>query len=191
MAKSNYKDVIRKARICLAFLFVMMFLISKKAMAEVGPGIGLASSWNGNSIYNTATIHEGYVMGASRLDEVNISEVSASICVKINENRAKHGLKPYKWNDRLAQDASIRCVESMASWSHTRPDGSDWWTLDPECMYGEVLAKGFTNAESVVNGWMESPTHAEQILRTDCTDIGLSMQKCEADGLWYYAVSIM
>ncbi len=120
-----------------------------------------------------------------------MSEVSAGICVLINQIRAENGLKMYKWNDRLAQDASVRCTEIMINWSHTRPDGSDWWTLDPECMYGEILAKGYRSAESVVKGWMDSDTHRAEILRADCTDIGLSMQRNETDGLWYYAISFM
>ena len=42
------------------------------------------------------------------LAEVNVSETSASVCVLINKEREKNGLKLLKWNDRLAQDASVR-----------------------------------------------------------------------------------
>lgn len=123
------------------------------------------------------------------LAEVNVSETSASVCVLINKEREKNGLKLLKWNDRLAQDASVRGREATVSWSHTRPNGTDWWTLDPECMYGEILAKNYDTAEDVVNAWMESPTHKEEILRSDITDMGLAMVK-GSEG-WYYAVEFM
>lgn len=184
----NVSYVIKKIVFIAVIFLVMTITRSKHAMAEIGPGIWMTSSGNGSPIYAHSKC---MVKGVSRTDEVNVSEVSAGICVRINEIRAEYGLRPYLWNDRLAQDASIRCIEVMTNWSHTRPDGSDWWTLDPECMYGEILAKGYRSAETVVNAWMDSATHKEEILRSDCAYIGLSMQKCEIDGLWYYAVSFM
>lgn len=130
-----------------------------------------------------------FSMAFSSFAEVNVSTTSASVCALINEERAKNGLKLLKWNDRLAQDASVRSDEAMVNWSHTRPNGSDWWTLDPECMYGEVLAKNYNSAEAVVNAWMESPSHKEVILRDDLSDMGISMK--EGTEGWYYTVEFM
>ena len=82
----------------------------------------------------------------------------------VNEERARQGLAPFSWNSQLAADAAVRAQEITVSFSHTRPDGSDWWTVDPDRMYGENLACGQSTAQEVFNSWMASPGHRANIL---------------------------
>ena len=82
----------------------------------------------------------------------------------VNNARAAEGLAPLSWNSALAADAAVRAQEIVASFSHTRPDGSEWWTVDPDRMYGENLASGQSTAQEVFNSWMASPGHRANIL---------------------------
>ena len=61
----------------------------------------------------------------------------------VNAKRQEAGLSALTWNSGLEQASSVRAVEASQSFSHTRPDGSDWWTVNSNLMYGENLAKGY------------------------------------------------
>lgn len=82
----------------------------------------------------------------------------------VNQARAENGLEPLSWSNGLAADAAVRAQEIVTSFSHTRPDGSDWWTVDPDLMYGENLACGQSTAQEVFNSWWASPGHRANIL---------------------------
>ena len=82
----------------------------------------------------------------------------------INAERAKVGLSALSRTSELAAAATVRAQEQEKLFSHTRPDGSDWWTVDSRVCYGENLARDYTTAETVVAAWMASPTHKEVML---------------------------
>ena len=62
-------------------------------------------------------------------------------------------------------------------WAHFAPDGSTSpWDFIHQSGYnyifaGENLAKGFTDANSVVAAWMNSPSHRENILSNKYKDV--------------------
>ena len=95
----------------------------------------------------------------------NAGEVTALALV--NEQRILHGLQPLYFEEKLDAAADVRVREVSAIFSHTRPDGSQWWTADPELLFGENLAEGYNSPEDVVAAWMASPSHAENILKAD------------------------
>lgn len=103
----------------------------------------------------------------------------------VNEARAAEGLAPLSWSNTLAVDATIRAQEIVTSFSHTRPDGSDWWTVDPDRMYGENLASGQSTAQEVFNSWMASPGHRANILG-DYTTCGFALHYGGDAGYTYY-----
>ena len=69
--------------------------------------------------------------------------MAQSALALINQQRAALGLAALVWSDGLAKDAQVRAQECEKSFSHTRPNGTDWWTVDSNLMYGENLAKGY------------------------------------------------
>ena len=99
----------------------------------------------------------------------------------INSYRAMNGLPELKWSPALEKCAAIRAEEVYDNWSHTRPNGKPWYTVNPRIMRGENLAMGFTSAEDIVNNWIDSPAHNELLLADDFTYIAIA----EYDG--YYA----
>lgn len=102
----------------------------------------------------------------------------------VNQQRTNNGLNPLQWDDSLAACAMIRATELPSFFSHTRPDGSDWYTLCPNIMYGENLAQGFNTAEGVLGGWMNSTVHRENILNAGFVSCGIGLY--ESGGKWYW-----
>lgn len=90
--------------------------------------------------------------------------VEYELFILINNERQANGLEPLSWSGGLADCAYVRASEAATCFSHTRPDGSDWYTVNPSIMYGENLATGQDNAQWVFNDWMASPDHRANIL---------------------------
>lgn len=103
----------------------------------------------------------------------------------VNAQRAAAGLSALSWSDDLENCAQIRAIESVTSFSHTRPNGSDWYTVNIDIMWGENLAKGYKTAASLVDAWMASPTHAANILNGSFTSCSIAVY--EVDGKLYFA----
>lgn len=97
--------------------------------------------------------------GASPL----MNEAVATLAL-VNAHRANAGLPALTWNDALTQAALVRAMECAQLFSHTRPNGSAWWTVNSTIMYGENLSFNYFNSASVVAAWMASPTHRANIL---------------------------
>lgn len=103
----------------------------------------------------------------------------------INAYRAGNGLAAYKWSNGLEQAAGVRAVEASQVWAHTRPNGTDYYTVNEAIVYGENLAKGYSTSESVVQGWIDSPPHKANILDGEFRTAGISIHM--VGGQWYWA----
>jgi uncharacterized protein YkwD len=102
-----------------------------------------------------------------------------------NQQRTAAGLGTLTWNNSLESAAMVRAQEIVGTWSHTRPNGSDWWTVNSSIMYGENLAKGYSSASECVAAWMASPTHRSNVLFGDFKTCGIAIY--EQGGTWYWA----
>jgi uncharacterized protein YkwD len=102
----------------------------------------------------------------------------------INQQRVNAGLGELRWDDNLAACAMVRATELPSSFSHTRPDGSDWYTVCPDLMYGENLAYGYRTPEEAMNSWMSSPEHKQNILTPGFTSSGVGVY--EVNNTWYW-----
>jgi hypothetical protein len=77
--------------------------------------------------------------------------------------------------------AAQRYSEVLLDWgelNHTGPDGSEPWDraiaagyTDPDAT-GENIASGYVNVDEVMEGWMNSPGHRDNIVEPMFTDIG-------------------
>ena len=104
----------------------------------------------------------------------------------VNAQRTAAGLSALVWNQGLADAAQVRAQEITTYFSHTRPDGSSWWTVNSTLQYGENLAKLYQSSSSVVNAWMASPTHRANIMDGSFISIGMAIYQT-GDGSWYWA----
>lgn len=111
----------------------------------------------------------------------------------VNVERKKQGLHELKGLIVLDKAAQIRAVEITGddkNFSHTRPNGEKWYSVLSEVSYypnvaGENLAAGQSTPEMVVNDWMASDDHKENILDPDFNYMGLGYVKYE--GYYYWA----
>ena len=93
----------------------------------------------------------------------------------VNKERAKVGAAPLKFAKDLAASAYVRAKELPIKFSHTRPDGSKCFTAMPQIghVIGENLAGGQTSPKQVVQAWMDSKTHRDNILSKKFKEIGI------------------
>ncbi len=103
----------------------------------------------------------------------------------VNQQRAAAGMPALSWNDNLAACAMIRATELPSSFSHTRPNGQDWYTVAPNIMYGENVAYGYNTPDSAVAAWMASPAHKGNILTPGFATCGIGAY--DAGGTWYWS----
>lgn len=103
----------------------------------------------------------------------------------VNAQRAAAGLKSLAWSSGLEQASDVRAVEAAQVWSHSRPDGSDYWTVNSKIVYGENLAKGYNTVNDAVTAWMNSVSHRDNILFPDYRTAAIAIHI--QDGQWYWA----
>lgn len=109
----------------------------------------------------------------------------------VNKEREKAGVAPLTKSAILCDAAAVRAKEIATSFSHTRPDGRSYKTALEEAGLtlrgtGENVAMGYSTPESVMNAWMESEGHRNNILLDRYTAIGVGYYKA-ADGYCYWA----
>lgn len=93
----------------------------------------------------------------------------------VNIERAKVGSSPLSLSTELNGYADIRAREIYVSFSHTRPDGTPFSTVG-RVYGGENIACGLASmnyAENVVDAWMSSEGHRNNILSTNYRSIGV------------------
>lgn len=104
----------------------------------------------------------------------------------VNEQRAAAGLSALTWDGNLESAAGVRAKECASSFSHTRPSGQAWYTVNSQVMGGENLAHGYSTATNAMNAWMNSPTHKENILYPTFTKMSIAIYTTP-DGDYYWA----
>lgn len=82
----------------------------------------------------------------------------------VNQYREENGHKPLHMDKRIEKAAMLRAAEIYWKWGHERPDGTRCFTAGPFYWYGENLASGYMDVESVMQGWKDSPAHNEMLL---------------------------
>jgi len=99
-----------------------------------------------------------------------------------NQEREAQGLKPLKLSDQLSQAAHSKASNMFTQnyWAHNSPDGTTPWVFVRSSGYdylyaGENLARGFTTSSDVVEAWMASPGHKENLLSGNYEDIGFAV----------------
>lgn len=111
------------------------------------------------------------------------SAMASQVVDLVNEYRAQNGLSPVRVDSDLTAAACVRSKETVASFSHTRPDGSSWSTVSSKAR-GENIAMGQKTAEKVMAAWMTSEGHRANILRESFTTIGVCAY--EVNGVVYW-----
>lgn len=113
---------------------------------------------------------------------ISYSIAESDLLNKTNQARAENGLPPLDSNAELSRAAQGKAQHMLIHnyWSHFAPDGTSPWVFINDAGYnyvyaGENLAKGFTKSDEIVNAWMNSPTHRENILSEKYSEIGFAV----------------
>ena len=116
------------------------------------------------------------VLGA----EANISP--ARLLADTNSERSADNEAALSMNDKLTAAAQAKANDMVARnyWSHDTPDGKQPWSFMTAAGYsyqlaGENLAYGFSDADAVTSGWMNSPKHKANILNAGYREVGFGI----------------
>lgn len=99
-----------------------------------------------------------------------------------NKERTKQNLPPLQYNERLTEAAAQKGKDMFTNnyWAHYSPDGKTPWDFIMGAGYkyeyaGENLAKNFLFSTAVVDAWMNSSTHKDNLLKKDFTEVGFAV----------------
>ncbi len=95
-----------------------------------------------------------------------------------NEYRVSLGMRTLSRRQAIQDTARLRALEIAYSYrhNHSRPTNEEWLTAYPDTSRaGENIASGQEDANEVTTGWIESPSHQENIVNTSFTYIGIGV----------------
>lgn len=100
----------------------------------------------------------------------------------VNEQRQKNNLPSFSLNSALSLAAQKKAENMFQEnyWSHYSPDGKTPWDFILGANYkyeyaGENLAKNFLFSNGVVDAWMNSKTHRDNLLKKEYTEVGYAI----------------
>lgn len=132
------------------------------------------------SLYLVALILINVVFSGSIVSPVSAAVDASALYQLHNEERQRFGLKPLSVNTSLIVSATNKANAMLQAdcWSHFCPEGKSPWDFFDSAGYtyvfaGENLAEGFRENGAVMNAWMNSPTHRENVLKGEFTEIGI------------------
>lgn len=99
-----------------------------------------------------------------------------------NNKRAEDGVSELRLDPVLSAAAYDKAKDMFEDnyWAHVAPDGTEPWYFILNSGYdylyaGENLAKDFNTSQGVVEAWMNSPSHRENLISAKYTDIGFAV----------------
>ena len=139
---------------------------------------------------NYLPAQENYLMSSADA----LDNYAQDVLNLVNEERAKVGLRLLTLSSTLMDGAAVRAKEAVTYFSHTRPDGTDCFTVVedtyPSYCLAENLAAGSTTPEKVVEGWMNSEGHRANILSKQNSELGVGLVYDENSYYKYYWVQL-
>lgn len=124
---------------------------------------------------------EAVALSSASSEDSSLREEAIEAANIINDMREDAGLDPLEWDLNLEHVADVRSEEAADVFSHTRPSGKAWNTVDSEIQGGENLAFGFDDAQDVVDAWTDSPTHYDNMMYGDFTKGAIAIYKGDDD----------
>ena len=117
--------------------------------------------------------------------DINVSDLLAYT----NKRRSSQGLSELRLNEKLTIAAGKKAAHMFQKnyWAHISPDGTEPWDFilgeNYDYIYaGENLAKNFSHSEDVVEAWMNSPSHRDNLLSPNYDEVGFSVLDGVLDG---------
>ncbi|MET9427759.1 CAP domain-containing protein [Streptomyces sp. NPDC003036] len=114
----------------------------------------------------------------------------AAVLSLVNAERAKVGCSPVRPNAELASLAGAFSLDMAERnfFSHTDPDGDSPWDRAAQAgvpgLAAENIARGQSDAQAVMDSWMNSDGHRANILNCDYTTLGVGVHFAEGGPWW-------
>ncbi|WP_431782970.1 CAP domain-containing protein [Streptomyces chumphonensis] len=121
------------------------------------------------------------------------SAAEARVLALVNRERGRAGCSPVRADAELAKLAGdySRDMAARGFFSHTDPDGRSPWDRADDAgvdhMGGENIARGQADAEAVMDAWMNSTGHRDNILNCDFTTLGVGAHFAGGGPWWTQA----
>jgi uncharacterized protein YkwD len=160
-------------RILLIALLTLLLAACGGGSSGGGSVAGTGASTGTGTPNPTGPVDDDPLPGTSREEQV---------LVLVNQVRADYGLDPVEWHEGAAAVA-LAHSEDMALrefFAHENPDG-----LNPGdrlaaanvelSAWGENIAMGYLTPVHVMDGWMNSPGHRDNILTPGWTHLGIGI----------------
>lgn len=193
-----------KKRISLIFLFVLMFSVNVFAQSQTYTVKSGDSMWKIASKYqvgineiiaanpqvkNPALIYPGQKL---TIPSVTVKNQENEVIRLVNVQRTKAGLQPLTQNWQLSRVARYKSQDMIDKryFSHTSPTyGSPFRMMESfgirYSAAGENIAMGQQSPSEVMNAWMNSPGHRNNIMSPSFTQIGVGLAK-DKNGRMYW-----
>ena len=132
---------------------------------------------------NQLTINYPQILGYA-------AQISPEEIIRLtNIQRTSAGLSEVKLDTKLSAAATQKAADMFARnyWAHISPVGTQPWYFITESGYsyryaGENLARDFSDAKSVVDAWVASLSHRENLLNSRYQDIGIAIIDGQLEG---------
>ena len=104
------------------------------------------------------------------------------VLTAINKTRSQYGLKQLKTNPLLQQAAQAKAIDIFKQqyFQHTSPNNKDFSDFIKETNYqanrlGENLAKNISDPQTLIQSWLDSPPHRDNLLNPYFQEVGLGI----------------
>lgn len=106
---------------------------------------------------------------------------------QINTVRVQNGANELLWDENLEYVANVRAKEIAENFSHTRPNGKPWYTVNSKIQGGENLAYGFETSHDVIDAWMNSESHRDNLLYDEFRTMAIAIYVVDDTYYWVQA----
>lgn len=107
----------------------------------------------------------------------------------VNQKRSENGASGVRLDPTLCEAARKKGEDMFAKgyWAHVAPDGTQPWAFFAQVGYdyiyaGENLAKDFQTSGAVVEAWMNSPSHRQNLVSPKYDEMGLAVVNGSLNG---------
>lgn len=158
----------------ILLLVLTLFICNNLYIAQAA---STSEGYLGDASINNNGYPEIIISGTNNYDYVK------EVVKKVNAERSAKGISPCEIDKELTDNAMQRAAEISLSFSHTRPNGESCFSIN-NIIFGENIAQFQTTPTAVMNSWMNSNGHKENILNPEWKSFGVGCF-CK-NGLYYW-----
>lgn len=158
-----------------------------------GYTVDASGAWTVNGVVQIReqSALDGIQQIVSEVEDADTELLADTLLRAVNEERDEKNRDELLSDQDLTDAAQERAREIAEQFGHTRPDGRTWDTVLDEygiscSRWGENIAAGQAAAQDVVDQWMDSESHRENMLesRYDYAGVGCYLE----NGVLYWVM---